>query len=47
MSSAESFTQGAGVNNHKKEKYAELQMLEHRGDHRNLFEIWVVRATEG
>ena len=25
----------------------ELQWLEHRWDHGNLFEIWVVRATEG
>ena len=25
----------------------ELQWLEHLWDHGNLFEIWVVRATEG
>ena len=25
---------------------AELQWLEHLGDHGHLFEIWVVRATE-
>ena len=25
----------------------ELQWLEHHWDHENVFEIWVVRATEG
>ena len=27
--------------------YSRTSMLEHHWDHRNLFEIWVVQATEG